>query len=264
MHDGFFGAMLTVFLLGVRHGFDADHLAAIDGLTRLSSDMTPRARRALCGLWFSVGHGVVIVTIAASVNLLVSAWTPPDWLEPVGRWTSIAMLVTLGAASVRLALRTNVESPAMGGALMARLRRLWGGGSPWGIGAVGALFAVSFDTVSQAVLFGSAALTRGGLVAAITFGLVFTLGMAVTDALNSWWISHLIHRTQDGARSAARVFTGVIGVVSVLVGIAGALQLILYADDQSLPQWGVALSVVSVVLVFSGYSAAQSLGKRWH
>ena len=58
-----------VFLLGLKHGFDADHLATIDGLTRFNSrHLRPFAR--YCGALFSLGHGVVVVAIAIAVGTL--------------------------------------------------------------------------------------------------------------------------------------------------------------------------------------------------
>ena len=58
-----------VFSLGIRHGLDADHLAAIDGLTRFSAQQRPRLAR-WCGSLFSLGHGAVVVAIALTVGAL--------------------------------------------------------------------------------------------------------------------------------------------------------------------------------------------------
>jgi high-affinity nickel-transport protein len=84
-----------VLLLGMRHGFDADHLATIDGLTRLNQ------RRQLgwaryCGALFSLGHGLVVMLIAAFVGLASTHWSPPAWLDLFGAWVSIAFLIGLG------------------------------------------------------------------------------------------------------------------------------------------------------------------------
>jgi high-affinity nickel-transport protein len=51
------------FVLGARHGFDADHLATIDGLTRGSAHTHPRLARS-AGLLFSLGHGSVVLAVA--------------------------------------------------------------------------------------------------------------------------------------------------------------------------------------------------------
>ena len=56
-----------VFVLGLKHGFDPDHLVAIDGMTR-----TTKSR--WCGLFFSLGHGVVVTLVGVAAALAVTEW----------------------------------------------------------------------------------------------------------------------------------------------------------------------------------------------
>jgi high-affinity nickel-transport protein len=60
------GLGLTAYTLGMRHAFDADHIAAIDNTTRkqLASGMRPVS----VGFWFSLGHSTVVSTWATSVS----------------------------------------------------------------------------------------------------------------------------------------------------------------------------------------------------
>ena len=98
-----------IFLLGMRHGFDADHLATIDGLTRLSS----RRRSAFaryCGLLFSLGHGAVVLGIAVAVGLLSTRWAPPGWLDATGTWISIGFLLVLGIMNLHAVLRSEART----------------------------------------------------------------------------------------------------------------------------------------------------------
>ena len=54
------GLAALVFVLGLKHGLDPDHLVAIDGFTRSSN----RAEmRRWCGLFFSLGHGAVVTLV---------------------------------------------------------------------------------------------------------------------------------------------------------------------------------------------------------
>src|SRR5437868_3046181 len=85
----------VVFLLGLKHGLDPDHLAAIDGLTRFNAVSRPRLSR-WSGLLFSAGHGVVVTAIAVAVATVASEWRAPVWLEDAGAWISIAFLTLLG------------------------------------------------------------------------------------------------------------------------------------------------------------------------
>jgi len=62
----------VVFLLGVKHGLDPDHLAAIDGLTRYNAVRRPALSR-WSGLLFSAGHGVVVTAVAIVVATVATA-----------------------------------------------------------------------------------------------------------------------------------------------------------------------------------------------
>jgi len=99
-----------IFLLGMRHGFDADHLATIDGLTRLSA-RRQRVFSRYCGVLFSLGHGVVVLAIAVVVGSLSERWAPPAWLDSFGAWTSIAFLLLLGIANLHAVLQASPDSP---------------------------------------------------------------------------------------------------------------------------------------------------------
>ena len=62
----------VVFLLGLKHGLDPDHLAAIDGLTRFNARERPALSR-WSGLLFSAGHGVVVTLVAIVVATVATA-----------------------------------------------------------------------------------------------------------------------------------------------------------------------------------------------
>ncbi len=216
---------LLVFLLGLKHGFDADHLATIDGLTRFNAQSRPRLAR-YCGVLFSLGHGMVVVAIALTVSMLASHWQAPEWLETVGAWISIIFLFTLGLLNVHAVLRAQpdevVHPVGLKGRFLGRLARV---ASPGLIALVGALFALSFDTISQAALFALTAAQFGGWQEALMLGLLFMLGMLVTDGINGFWISRLIVRADRLARIASRLMSLVVAGVSLLVGIFGVMKL---------------------------------------
>jgi high-affinity nickel-transport protein len=65
--------LLLTFVLGMKHGFDADHLATIDGLTRHNSRVRPALAR-YCGTLFSLGHGAVVMAIALGVSAAAGHW----------------------------------------------------------------------------------------------------------------------------------------------------------------------------------------------
>lgn len=220
-----------VFLLGLKHGFDADHLATIDGLTRYNTRLGRRFGR-YCGALFSLGHGVIVLAIALAVGVASERWDAPPWLEQFGAWTSILFLTLIGAVNLHAVLRTSpdqVVSPVgLKGRLLGRLNRA---SHPLTVALVGALFAVSFDTVSQSALFALTAAQFGGVAHALFLGLLFVFGMLVTDGINGLWISRLIARADLLACIASRVMSLAVSGVSLLVAAFGAVKLMLPAVD---------------------------------
>jgi len=97
---------------------------------------------------------------------------------------------------------------------------------PLSVALVGAVFAVSFDTVSQSALFALTALHFGGVGHAILLALLFAAGMIATDAINGVWISRLIARADQIAVIASRVMSLAVSGVSLLVAGYGAAGLL--------------------------------------
>lgn len=220
-----------VFMLGVKHGFDADHLATIDGLTRFNLRHGAPVARA-CGILFSLGHGTVVIAIALAVSTLARRWQVPGWLEASGAWISIGFLVALGVINLRAVLTTRHDEVVQPVGLKGRwLRRLQHASHPLAVAAVGALFALSFDTVSQAALFAAAGAQYGGWGHALALGLLFTLGMLVMDGINGLWISRLIRRTDQMALVASRVMSLAVSGTSLLVAAFGVMRQLLPAVD---------------------------------
>lgn len=164
--------LALVFVLGLRHGLDPDHLVAIDGLTRQN-------RSRWTGVFFSLGHGVVVTFVGIALALAAGVWQPPAWLEISGTVISIGTLVALGIVNLRQPL-ASVRGRWL-------LSKFGGASHPAVVAGVGAAFAVSFDTLGHAVLF-----SASGWMLAAGLGAVFTLGMVLTDALNGWWVARIV------------------------------------------------------------------------
>lgn len=215
-----------VFMLGIKHGFDADHLATIDGLTRFNARANPRIAR-LCGTLFSLGHGAVVVGIALAVSTLAQHWAVPAWVETAGAWISIGFLTALGLVNLRAVTAAQPHEVVAPVGIKGRwLGRLAHSSRPGWVMLVGALFALSFDTLSQAALFALTATQFGGWEHALTLGLLFMLGMLVTDGINGLWISRLIARADQVALIASRVMSLVVSSMSLLVAAFGAAKFV--------------------------------------
>ncbi|KQZ39890.1 nickel transporter [Duganella sp. Root1480D1] len=223
--DNLIGLCLLVLSLGLKHGFDPDHLATIDGLARWNMPARPRLARQ-CGVWFSLGHGAVVIAIAVALSTLAGYWQPPAWLELCGAWVSIACLIGLGLLNIRALLTAaagQVVAPARLKGLF--LGRLAAASRPGGVALVGALFALSFDTVSQASLFAVAATQFGGWPHAMLMGVLFTQGMLLADGVHGLWIARLLRRSGEAAVLASRIMGWVVAGVSFLVAGFGVLKL---------------------------------------
>ena len=250
-----------VFLLGMRHGLDADHLATIDGLTRLAGAHS-RGFARFCGVLFSIGHGLVVLLIAGSVGFLSLRWTPPQWLNAFGAWISIGFLLFIGIANLKAMFQAPAGSIVrLSGIKGSFLSRLLSARSPWRVAAVGSLFALSFDTVSQSALFGAAATRHGGMLPALMLGTIFLLGMLLTDGLNGWWISRLLARADHVAARASRAMSAAVAGVSLLVAGLGIARLLTPSLDAWGPAQELTVSAIVMTVLASSYVAARALSR---
>jgi high-affinity nickel-transport protein len=249
------------FALGLRHGFDADHLATVDGLTRYNARINAALAR-LCGTLFSLGHGAVVALVAIATATLASQWRTPGWLEYTGVVVSIAFLFGLAFLNVRavwIAAPDAVVAPAgIKGRVLGRIMTVH---RPAAIAGVGALFALSFDTISQAALFALAASRFGGVVEALIVAGLFVLGMLVVDGVNGLWISRLIRRADRTAAIASRVMALAVAALSLAVGLFTVAKLVvpdvdLWAERHEL--WLGGMVVAGVLVAFTtGMMAAR-------
>lgn len=209
---------VVAFVLGMKHGLDADHLATIDGLTRYNLREHRQLAR-FCGTLFSLGHGAVVLAVALATATLAQNWEAPHWLETSGAAISVAFLFVLAylniAALLTAAPGEVLTTVGLKARLLGRFAALRNG---WAIAGVGALFALSFDTISQAALFALAASRFGGVAQALLVALLFVAGMLAVDGCNGLWISGLLRRADRTAAIASRIMALTVAGLSVGVG----------------------------------------------
>ena len=208
------GPAFAVFVLGLRHGADPDHLAAIDNLTRNSIERAPRLARFV-GTLFAGGHSLMVLSTAMLVGYLGSRLVAhANVVESLGTWMSIVVLLSMAVVN----LRQLVAGPS---------RRIFGMkthllpaavrdvGSPWLALPVGALFGLGFETSSQiaayTVAFGS------DLAGALVIGLMFCLGLACTDTLDSVFVLTLISYGTEQRARMMRVWIASVALFAVAV-----------------------------------------------
>jgi len=160
------------------------------------------------------------VTVAVAYAIWAAGrWTMPDWLEDLGTWISVGFLAVLGLVNLFAVLGTPADGVVcpigVRGRLFDRLTRT---SRPAAVALVGALFALSFDTLSQAALFAVSATQLGGWAHSVALGLAFMLGMTVVDGANGLWIASLLRSADGRARIASRVLG--LAVVGLSLGVA--------------------------------------------
>lgn len=255
------------FVLGLKHGFDADHLATIDGLTRYNARVNPTLAR-LAGALFSLGHGVVVLLIACAAGTLAAGWRAPAWLEVTGPAVSVLFLFGLAYVNIHAVLTTSPDIVVAPCGLKARLvGRVLTVRRPWAIAAVGMLFALSFDTISLAALFALAASHFGGMTQALLVAGVFALGMLLVDGVNGVWISALIRRADRTAVVASRVMALAIAAISLAVGMFTVAKLLLpgldaWAESRELFFGAMVVMVATASFLAAIAAAHQMTGTR--
>jgi len=198
------GTAFIAYTFGLRHAVDADHIAAIDNVTRKL--MQESRRPVSVGFFFSLGHSTIVVVASLIVYSIAAAVEKKfDVIKDIGGiiGTSVSSFFLIAIALMNLAILRGVwrsfqevrkggsyndQSPEMlmGGGMMARLfhplfRML---SSPWQMYPIGFLFGLGFDTATEVALLGisAAAAVKGLSVGAMAvFPMLFTAGMTLVD-----------------------------------------------------------------------------------
>jgi nickel/cobalt transporter (NiCoT) family protein len=214
MHPPLFpyATALAVFVMGLRHGADPDHLAAIDNLTRNASEQMPRTSRFV-GTFFALGHGAMIMAtaaLAAAIGAKVGHASAA--LERAGAIASIVVLLLMAVLNVIALIRsraTTVRSRLLPKALREARH-------PLIALPVGALFGLGFETSSQLVAYG-VAFSSGHLVDGLLVGAAFCLGMIGTDTFDSLFVARVVATRRASSSWARRVWILVVTLVALAV-----------------------------------------------
>lgn len=206
----------TVFALGLRHGADPDHIAAIDTMTRNAAVKSPRASRFV-GALFAGGHTVMVVAIAALVGLLGSRFAAHGAaIETIGTWISVGVLVLLAALNIRQLARGETDRVA-GARLRLLPKALREGGHPAIAIVVGLLFGFGFETSSQVAAYATAFGAHTGAGGAVLVGVMFCFGMIVTDTLDSLLVNRLVAYKSGRLPAVMRVWIATVTIGALAV-----------------------------------------------
>jgi nickel/cobalt transporter (NiCoT) family protein len=247
------GTALLAYTFGLRHAVDADHIAAIDNVTRKL--MQQGQRPVGVGLFFSLGHSAIVVLMSIGVAFAASALTSRfDSMKEVG-----GVISTIASASflfaiafinilVLISVYRTFQAVKRGepfaeedfdillnkrGFLSRIFRPLFKiVTKSWHMFAIGFLFGLGFDTATEVALFGisSAQAAHGmSLTTIMVFPLLFTAGMTLIDTTDGvlmlgaygWAFIRPIRKLYYNM-----TITAVSVVVAVLIGGLETLNLI--------------------------------------
>ena len=198
------GVALVVYGLGLRHAVDADHIAAIDNVTRKL--MQDGRRPVAVGFFFALGHSAIVILVTAAVVGASDMLESFQSLQGVGDVisTSISAIFLFAIAAMNIVIffsiyRTYRRVRAGGGYVEDDLDVLLNSRGflsrlfrplfrfitkSWHMLLLGFLFGLGFDTATEVAVFGvSAGQAAKGLTfaAILVFPLLFAAGMSLVD-----------------------------------------------------------------------------------
>lgn len=201
------GTAVLAWGLGLRHAVDADHIAAIDNVTRKL--MQDGQRPLTVGFWFAIGHSAIVLIAAVAIAVAANALAGVQAFGEVGGIVATAIsatfLFTIAAMNLVIlrAVWSTFNKVRAGGTyveedldillgnrgLLARLFRPLFRlvNRSWHMAPLGFLFGLGFDTATEVAILGlSASQAAEGLSigTVLVFPLLFAAGMALVDTLD--------------------------------------------------------------------------------
>lgn len=203
------GTAFLAYMFGLRHAFDADHIAAIDNVVRklMQEGKSPSS----VGFFFSLGHSTVVVL--ASIAIAVTATALQGKLDAlhnigsvIGTTVSALFLLVIGIANLVILkgiwsafgrarrgekiIDEDLDALLAGGGLLARIFRpvFRVVSRSWHMYPIGFLFGLGFDTATEIGLLGiSATQAAQGMSfwTILVFPALFSAGMSLMDTTDS-------------------------------------------------------------------------------
>ena len=284
------GLGVTAYMLGMRHAFDADHIAAIDNTTR---KLMAEGRRPLSvGFWFALGHSSVVMALCVLLAAGVRSLAGPvandgSTLQEVTGLLGIAVSGTflLLIAAINLgvlrgilrvirdmragaydeaALEAHLNNRGLLNRVLGRVTRAVR--KPWHMYPVGLLFGLGFDTateVSLLVLAGGAAAFALPWYAILTLPVLFAAGMTLLDTIDGsfmnfaygWAFANPVRKVYYNL-----TITGLSIAVALLIG---GIELISILAEQLRITGGPLAAITNIPLDHVGYGIVALFVATW-
>lgn len=255
------GLGALAYSFGLRHAFDADHISAIDNITRKLLQQGQKPMGA--GFFFSLGHSTVVFVIALALGFAVKRFVEGVVDQSgelhrlgglIGVGTSGFFLLLIGFVNLVILLdifatyrrmkqghydRETLEAHLVSGGVLVRvfkgLFRLVT--ASWQMYPIGFLFGLGFDTASEVALLaisGGAAAQGLPFSAIVALPLIFAAGMSMMDTTDgvfmvkaySWAFSSPVRKlfynmTMTGLSVFVALFVGGVEVAQLLIDLLG-------------------------------------------
>ncbi|MDH6115126.1 high-affinity nickel-transport protein [Kitasatospora sp. MAP12-15] len=262
------GIGVTAYTLGMRHAFDADHIAAIDNTTR---KLMQEGKRPLSvGFWFSLGHSTIVFGLAFLLSIGVKALAGPvrdgnshlhNVTGLIGTTVSGTFLYVIAAINLVIlagiwkvfrqmragtfdeaALEEQLNNRGFMNRLLGRVMKSIS--KPWQMYPVGMLFGLGFDTATEIgllVLAGSGAASGLPWYAILCMPVLFAAGMSLLDTIDGsfmnfaygWAFSKPVRKVYYNL-----TITGLSVAVALIIGTVELLGLLAQQLNLTGAFWG--------------------------
>jgi nickel/cobalt transporter (NiCoT) family protein len=284
------GLGVTAYTLGMRHAFDADHIAAIDNTTRKL--MADGQRPVSVGFWFSLGHSSVVFGLCflLSIGVRALAGQVENGQSALQQTTGfigtavsgvflmiiagLNLVVLCGIVTVFRRMRAgHYDEAELEAQLNKRgfMNRILGGATkavtkPWHMYPVGLLFGLGFDTateISLLVLAGGAAAFALPWYAILVLPILFAAGMSLLDTVDGSFMNFAYGWAFS--KPVRKVYYNItITALSVAVAlIIGGIELISILADKARIQTGPVRSIANLDLNDVGYAIVALFVLTW-
>jgi nickel/cobalt transporter (NiCoT) family protein len=295
------GVGVLAYTFGLRHAFDADHIAAVDNTTRkLMSDRAerdargePRGRRPLSvGFWFSLGHSTIVFALSFLLAAGVKALVGPVENEQsslhsmtgtIGASVSGVFLWILGILNLAVLVgiikifrqmrRGRFDERELEEQLNKRglMNRFLNGltksvRTAWHIYPVGVLFGLGFDTATEVgllVLAGGAAAFSLPFYSILVLPILFAAAMCLMDTIDGVFMNAAYGWAF--AKPVRKVFYN-ITITSISVAVAliiGTIELVGVLADQAGITSGPLAAIADINLDYAGYGIVALFFVAW-
>jgi high-affinity nickel-transport protein len=285
------GLGITAYTLGMRHAFDADHIGAIDNVTRKL--MSEGQRPLSVGFFFSLGHSTIVFVMAALLAIgirglsgavqsddsalhqatgLIGPGVSGFFLLLIGL---LNLIVLVGIVKVFLRMRHGeYNERELEDQLNSRgfMNRVYGRATraikkPWQMYPLGLLFGLGFDTATEIALLataGTAAVANGiPFYAILCLPILFAAGMSLLDTIDGAFMNFAYGWAF--ANPVRKIYYNItITALSVAVAVVvGTIELIAVFSDKLSLTGGVWSLATSIDLNYVGYAIVALFVATW-